>query len=81
MPEEQIKALEEYRLMNWKFRGEEEPEEGDVVDRSSMEIRAMALVLSGAIPPTIYLDDTMSTVQGLLEDPAGLLPRKALMTG
>jgi len=46
----------------------------EVPREAALETRAMALVLSGAIPPYIDLEETAN-------NPASLLPQKALMSG
>lgn len=55
------------------FRGgEEEDGTGRPTDKTSMETRALALVLSGAIPPTIDLEDCNSSAILVLASDAGL---------
>jgi len=67
--------------MSDKFQGEGDSQDGGLYDKAAMEIRAMALVLSGFIPPYIQLEQVIGEAEKLLEDTAGLLPQKALMTG
>jgi len=81
MPEEQLTQLQEFIDMHEKFLGGVVDEDGPVLTRAAMETRAMALVLSGAMPPHIDLDITVLEIRDLLNDPAGLLPQKALMKG
>lgn len=64
------------------FRGgEEEDYDGRPTDKASMETRALALVLSGALPPTIDLEDCNASAILVLASDAGLLLQKALTTG
>lgn len=81
LPEEQITQLEEYQVM-WKtFQSLERPRSDDGETAATMETRAMALVLSGCLPPPIDLQVIGESVETLLSDPAGLFPQKALTTG
>ena len=45
-------------------------------ERAALETRAMALVLSGAIPPFIDLVETCKTVQLILDNPVSLFPQR-----
>lgn len=81
MPEQQITQLQEYLVMWDTFQGGNDPEIGSGETEATMETRAMALVLSGCLPPPINLEVISNDVRRLLEDTAGLLPQKALMTG
>lgn len=81
MPEEQVKQLEEYQMLWNTFQGLERPNNDFEDTPATMETRAMALVLSGCLPPPIDLEVIGDSVVTLLKDPAGLLPHKALMTG
>jgi len=53
----------------------------EVPREAALETRAMALVLSGAIPPYIDLEETANSIHLVLGNPASLLPQKALMSG
>lgn len=53
----------------------------EVSSEAALETRAMALVLAGAIPPYIDLEETANSIQLVLGNPASLLPQKALMSG
>jgi len=81
MPEEQITQLLEYETMWNTFQDLERPRNESEETAATMETRAMALVLSGCIPPPIDLEVIGESVERLLADRAGLLPQKALMTG
>jgi len=69
--------MEEYE----SFLGVDADPAGEGLERSTLETRAMALVLSGAIPPYIDLVETANSIELVLGNPASLLPQKALMSG
>ncbi len=76
MPEEQLGALEAF-LLEYNKSLEEIPFDDETQSLiPALETRAMALVLSGAIPPYIDLRETYLAVQLVLDNPASLLPSK-----
>ncbi|HIB67461.1 MAG TPA: hypothetical protein EYO33_20755 [Phycisphaerales bacterium] len=50
-------------------------------ERSALETRAVALVLSGAIPPYVNLVETVKDIELVLNNPASLLPSKGTDDG
>ena len=81
MPEGQYETLERFKEMYTSFLSEGPPSSAYDDDKAALEIRAMALVLSGSIPPYIDLAETMKSCDLVLNSTASLLPQKALMTG
>lgn len=67
--------------MYTSFLDEEGPTDERNVDKAALEIRAMALVLSGAIPPYIVLAECANSVELVLNNPASLLPSKGTDDG
>jgi len=50
-------------------------------EKTALEMRAVAMVLSGAIPPYINLVETVKDVELVLNNPASLLPSKGTDDG
>jgi len=81
LPEGQQETLEAYMEAYKHFRFLDEPLPAAQFDKAALEVRGMALVLSGAIPPYIDLEETATACDLVLANPASLLPSKGTDDG
>jgi len=69
MPDEQIKQLEEYKLMANNFLAHASGAEDAA---TTLEVRGTALVLSGVLPPVYTLESTLDNIERVLTSGASL---------